>query len=121
MSRVAKVSGNGLGEIIRRRRELAELPVRQFASIVGISGPYLSQIEHGLRAPSERVLRAIAAALRTTVEALRREAGPDWDPPPDVLVAIAADPRLNARQRQALREVYLAFVGLSRNDGRPAD
>ena len=99
-----------LGEIIRRRRELAEVPIRRFASMVGISGPYLSQIERGLRAPSDRVLRAIAGSLRTTADALRTEAGPEWDPPPAVLAAIAADPRLSARQRQALTEVYLAFV-----------
>jgi len=99
-----------LGEIIRRRRELAEVPIRRFASMVGISGPYLSQIERGLRAPSDRVLQAIASSLRTTADALRTEAGPEWDPPPAVLAAIAADPRLSARQRQALTEVYRAFV-----------
>jgi len=99
-----------LGEIIRVRREQAELPVRRLASMVGISGPYLSQIERGLRAPSDRVLRAIAGSLRTTADALRREAGPDWDPPPAVLAAIAGDHRLTARQRQALSDVYRAFV-----------
>lgn len=99
-----------LGEIIRNRREQAELPVRRLASMVGISGPYLSQIERGLRAPSERVLQAIADALRTTADVLRHEAGPEWDPPPAVLAAIAGDPRLTPRQRQALGEVYRAFV-----------
>jgi transcriptional regulator with XRE-family HTH domain len=99
-----------IGEIIRRRRERAELPVRRLASMVGISGPYLSQIERGLRAPSEHVLRAIAASLRTTADVLRHEAGPDWDPPPAVLTAIAGDARLTARQRQALGDVYRAFV-----------
>jgi transcriptional regulator with XRE-family HTH domain len=98
-----------LGEIIRHRRELAELPARQFASMVGISGPYLSQIERGLRAPSDRVLRAIAGALRTSADALRREVGPEGEPPA-VLSAIAADPRLSARQRRALAEVYRVFV-----------
>ena len=87
--------------------------------MVGISGPYLSQIERGLRAPSERVLQAIAGALRTTADALRHEAGPQWDPPSGVLAAIAADPRLTARQRQALVEVYRAFVALGGNDERP--
>ena len=99
-----------IGAIIRLRREQAELPVRRLASMVGISGPYLSQIERGLRAPSDRVLKAIAGSLRTTADALRTEAGPEWDPPPAVLAAIAADPRLSARQRQALTEVYRAFV-----------
>jgi transcriptional regulator with XRE-family HTH domain len=108
-----------LGEIIRHRRELAELPIRQFAAMVGISGPYLSQIERGLRAPSERVLQAIADSLRTTADALRREAAPDGDPPPAVLTAVAADPRLSARQRQALTEVYLAFVAAAERGDRP--
>jgi transcriptional regulator with XRE-family HTH domain len=108
----------GLGEIIRRRRESAEVSIRRFASMVGISGPYLSQIERGLRAPSDRVLQAIAGTLRTTADALRSEAGPEWDPPPAVLAAIAADPRLSARQRQALTEVYVAFVAAA-DAGRP--
>ncbi|MEU8233297.1 helix-turn-helix transcriptional regulator [Actinoplanes sp. NPDC048967] len=119
------MSGNvgvppSLGEIIRRRREQAELPMRRLASMVGISGPYLSQIERDLRAPSERVLRGIAGALRTTADALRGEAGPG-DAIPGVLSAIAADPRLSARQRQALTEVYQAFVATGGHDDRPGD
>ncbi|MEV4702845.1 helix-turn-helix transcriptional regulator [Actinoplanes sp. NPDC049316] len=97
-----------LGEIIRRRRELAELPMRQLATMVGISGPYLSQIERGLRAPSERVLHAIADSLRTTADALVEQATPEA--PPAVLAAIAQDPNLTARQRQALVEVYTALT-----------
>jgi transcriptional regulator with XRE-family HTH domain len=107
-----------LGEIIRHRRELAELPARQLASMVGISGPYLSQIERGLRAPSERVLQAIARALRTSADALRRETRPEGEPPA-VLSAIAADPRLSARQRRALAEVYRVFVTPGGNGDRP--
>ncbi|WIM92961.1 helix-turn-helix transcriptional regulator [Actinoplanes oblitus] len=99
-----------LGEIIRRQRELAELSMRQLASMVGISNPYLSQIERGLRAPSERVLHAIAGSLRTTADALMAEAGPTEPGPPAVLAAIAADPNLTARQRQALGEVYAAMA-----------
>ena len=59
-----------LGGAIRRQRELAELPMRQLAAMVGISNPYLSQIERGLRAPSEQVLDAIAESLQTTADAL---------------------------------------------------
>jgi len=99
-----------LGEIIRRRRELAELPMRQLASMVGISSPYLSQIERGLRAPSEKVLHAIATSLRTTADALAQQAEPGSTPPPAVLTAIAADPNLTARQRQALTEIYSALT-----------
>lgn len=78
--------------------------------MAGISGPYVSRIERGLRAPSDRVLRAIAGALRTTADALRREAEPDWVPSPAVLTAIAGDPQLTARLRQALAEIYRAFA-----------
>ncbi len=101
-----------LGEFIRRQRELSELSMREFANLAGISNPYLSQIERGLRAPSEQVLRAIAATLNTSAEALYEQAGvrsPD-DRPSEVVEAIRADPNLTARQRQALLEVYQAFV-----------
>ncbi|MEU4689939.1 helix-turn-helix transcriptional regulator [Actinoplanes sp. NPDC023714] len=101
---------SALGEIIRRQRELAELPMRQLASMVGISIPYLSQIERGLRAPSEKVLHAIAGSLRTTADALMAEAGPEQGGAPTVLQAIAADPDLTARQRQALAEVYASMT-----------
>src|ERR671938_274911 len=74
-----------LGEIIRRQRELSALSMRQFADLVGISNPYLSQIERGLREPSERVLEGIAKSLQISVEALRRGLGRAWGcprPPP---------------------------------------
>ena len=107
-------SASALGEIIRQQRELAELSMRQFAELAGISNPYLSQIERGLRAPSEHVLEGIADALKVSADALYEEAGvtPPGQEPEDtaVLDAIAADPRLTARQRSALREVYKAFV-----------
>ena len=61
----------GLGVIIRRQRELAELSMRQVAAMAGISNPYLSQIERGLRAPSEEVLRAIAESLNVSADLLR--------------------------------------------------
>jgi transcriptional regulator with XRE-family HTH domain len=103
-----------LGEIIRRQRELGEMSMRQFADLVGISNPYLSQIERGLRAPSERVVDAIADALRTTSLALYEQAGlleADAEPEgPSVPDAIRADPRLAPAQRRALLGVYEAFV-----------
>jgi len=100
-----------MGDIIRRQRELAALPMRQLATMVGISNPYLSQIERGLRAPSERVLEAIAANLRTSAEELHAAAaGDDEDAPPSAVpAAIKADPELSARHKQALIEVYEAF------------
>src|SRR6202047_320389 len=93
-----------LGEFIRRQRELSEVSMRQFAQIAGISNPYLSQIERGLRAPSQQVLDGIARALKVSADALYEQAG--MSPPGEaesfdsaVLDAIAADPRLTSRQK----------------------
>ncbi len=100
-----------LGEIIRRQRELSELSMRQFAALSGISNPYLSQIERGLRAPSQEVTEAIARTLRTSADALYRQAGvpDDEGGTPAVVEAIRADQALTARQRQALLTTYQAF------------
>jgi transcriptional regulator with XRE-family HTH domain len=108
---------SALGEIIRQQRELAEMSVRQFAELAGISNPYLSQIERGLRAPSQQVLDGIAKALKLSSDALYEQAGmaPPGAEAEDnaVLEAISADPRLTARQRKALAEVYESFVASS--------
>ncbi|HEX2409920.1 MAG TPA: helix-turn-helix transcriptional regulator [Solirubrobacteraceae bacterium] len=108
-----------LGEFIRRQRELQELSMRQLADLVGISNPYLSQIEHGLREPSEKVLDAIAENLQLSAEALYEHGGRRQDEGGDeaVVAAIRADPKLTARQREALLEVYSAFV--EREGSRP--
>ena len=107
-----------LGEIIRRQRELTEMSMRQFAELAGISNPYLSQIERGLRAPSEHVVDGIAKALQLSADALYEQAG--MKPPGEeadednaVLDAIADDRRLTARQRKALAEIYESFVASS--------
>jgi transcriptional regulator with XRE-family HTH domain len=111
---MAPRSATALGAIIRQQRELAEISMRQFAELAGISNPYLSQIERGLRAPSEQVLEAIARTLRVSSDHLYEQAGVarpgDADADSAVLDAIAADTRLTSRQRSALREVYEAFV-----------
>jgi transcriptional regulator with XRE-family HTH domain len=101
-----------LGEIIRRQRELNELSMRQFASMVGISNPYLSQIERGLRAPSERVVESIARSLRMSAEALYEQAGvlDEEEREGAVVAAIRADPSLTERQRRSLIEIYEAFT-----------
>ena len=88
--------------------------MRQFAELVGISNPDLSQIERGLRAPSEQVLESIADALKVSSDTLYEEAGVprEVDGPPEVVKAIREDSRLTGRQRQALIEVYEAFIGV---------
>jgi transcriptional regulator with XRE-family HTH domain len=82
------------------------------ASMAGISNPYLSQIERGLRAPSDRVLEAIAGSLRTSADALKEGAGipAEEDNESEVAAAINADPRLSSAQRRALLEVYESFT-----------
>lgn len=94
-----------LGDIIRKQRELAEIPMRHVAAMVGISTPYLSQIERGLRAPSEQVLQGIAA-LQTTVDALDAAASPRANLEKTFAEVVRGDPNLTAQQRSALIEVH---------------
>lgn len=105
-----------LGDIIRRQRELAEMTMRELSSLAGISNPYLSQIENGLRAPSEHVLRNIAVSLGMDPDRLRPE-------PEDggVREAIGNDPDLTAKQRRALTDVYESMVAATRAERRAAD
>ena len=104
-----------LGEFIRRQRELQAMTMRQLADLVGISSPYLSQIEHGLREPSERVLDALAENLELSADVLREHTrhASDEDEEPAVVTAIKADRKLNARQRETLIEIYESFTGRS--------
>ncbi len=95
--------------------------MRQLAKSVGISNPYLSQIERGLRAPSEAVVEALAASLDLTVEDLYRRAGyvepepPSEDSPrSDLTDAIAAAPELTAAQRRAMAEIHRSFIDANR-------
>jgi transcriptional regulator with XRE-family HTH domain len=104
-----------LGTIIRRQRELASLSMRTLADAVGISNPYLSQIERDLRAPSDAVLTAIAESLQTTADDLYTQAGfvaPDeeGDEPGSLLAAIEDAAELTTAQRKALAEIYRSFL-----------
>jgi transcriptional regulator with XRE-family HTH domain len=107
-----------LGEIIRRQRELAELSMRQVAAMAGISNPYLSQIERGLRAPSEEVLRAIAESLNVSADLLRGDMPADGSA--DVIEAIQSDLDLTSSQRRSLVAAYQALrqVTVKRRRGR---
>ncbi len=86
--------------------------MREFARLAGISNPYLSQIERGLRAPSEQVMQAIADTLKVSADTLYEQAGvrTEGERESKVVAAIRDDPRLTGRQRQALTQVYEAFV-----------
>ena len=108
-----------LGAYLREQRESAQLSLRQLADMAGVSNPYLSQIERGLKRPSAEILQQIAKGLQVSAESLYVQAGildervVDHDPAavPDVLTAIAADPVLTDRQRGVLVDIYLSFVG----------
>jgi transcriptional regulator with XRE-family HTH domain len=106
--------GLTLGELIRRQREMAELPMRQLAAMVGISNPYLSQIERNLREPSDRVLQAIADQLHLSADMLVSEASrAQKDSASAVITALREDPDLTNAQRKAIEEMYEAFRQLT--------
>ena len=101
-----------LGEFIRDQRRNARLSLRNLSERAGISNPYLSQIERGLRKPSAEILQQIARGLRISSETLYVRAGilePRDDDHDDVEQAILRDGTLNDRQKQALVEVYRSF------------
>jgi transcriptional regulator with XRE-family HTH domain len=105
-----------LGTYLRDQRVAAELSLRQLAEQAGVSNPYLSQIERGLRRPSAEVLQALAKALRISAEQVYVQAGilnPDDDEVRSVELAVLGDPVLTERQKQALLEVYESFRAVS--------
>lgn len=113
-----------LGDYVRQQREMARLSVRQLSAVAGVSNPYLSQIERGLRKPSGEVLHALARGLRISAESLYVKAGlldpPTAVPAPvgEVRAALGADPLLTDHQRQTLIGLYESFVGPGKG---PAD
>jgi transcriptional regulator with XRE-family HTH domain len=108
---VSKLEVSTLGDFIREQRNAAELSLRQLAIKAGVSNPYLSQVERGLRKPSAEILTQIAAALRISAETLYVRAGLlEAQDSSRVRAAIARDSSLNERQRVALLEIYSAFV-----------
>jgi len=99
-----------VGAYIRDQRLKAKLSLHGVSSLAGVSIPYLSQIERGLRKPSADILYAIAKALRISAGTLYVRAGILEDSPvPDVASAILADPSITERQKQALVQIYEAF------------
>jgi transcriptional regulator with XRE-family HTH domain len=102
---------NSIGDYIREQREQARISMRQLAQAAGVSNPYLSQIERGLRKPSADILQQIAKGLRISAEALYVQAGILEDRQADsgVRSALLADPELSERQKQVLLEIYESF------------
>jgi transcriptional regulator with XRE-family HTH domain len=100
-----------IGDYIREQREQARISMRQLAQAAGVSNPYLSQIERGLRKPSADILQQIAKGLRISAEALYVQAGILEDRPADTGVrsALLADGELSERQKQVLIEIYESF------------
>jgi transcriptional regulator with XRE-family HTH domain len=108
---MSPVSVPAIGAYIREQREQAKISLRQLAQAAGVSNPYLSQIERGLRRPSADILQQIARGLRISAEALYVQAGflEDRPPGPGVREAVLSDPELTERQRQMLLDVYESF------------
>ena len=100
-----------LGAFIREQRSTARLSLRRLSELAGISNPYLSQIERGLRRPSAEILQQIAKALRISAETLYVQAGilEPGTGEADLAREILADPSLNEDQKQALIRIYLSF------------
>ena len=101
-----------LGVYLREQRREARLSLRQLAAQAGVSNPYLSQIERGLRKPSADVLKELAKALRISAETLYVRAGildPQEDGQRSVNVAVLSDPTLTGRQKQVLLDIYTSF------------
>jgi transcriptional regulator with XRE-family HTH domain len=122
--RAADAMGS-VGEYLAEQRRSAQLSLRQLSDLAGVSNPYLSQIERGLRKPSADVLQQLAKALRISAETLYVRAGildpedrADGGSATGVVDAILLDPLLNERQKRVLLDVYGSFV--RENDDAPA-
>ena len=114
-TKVGRTVGS-LGDYLREQRTQSRLSLRQLAEQVGVSNPYLSQIERGLRRPSAEVLQQLAKALRISAEQLYIRAGivsPTDGVGGDVELAVLGDAGLTERQKQTLLDVYASFVAIN--------
>lgn len=107
----AKRSGAAIGEFIREQRQAGQVSLRQLARLAGVSNPYLSQIERGLRKPSAEILQQIAKGLRISAEQLYVRAGilEFREGNQELVAAIIGDPDLGERQKQVLLDIYESF------------
>jgi transcriptional regulator with XRE-family HTH domain len=112
-----------LGEFIREQRSVARLSVRRLSDMAGISNPYLSQIERGLRRPSADILQQIARALRISAETLYVRAGilDARDREGNLAESILTEPTLTEDQKQTLLRIYLSFRRENETVAAPAD
>jgi transcriptional regulator with XRE-family HTH domain len=108
---MSPVNVSSIGSYIREQREQAKISIRQLAQAAGVSNPYLSQVERGLRRPSADILQQIAKGLRISAEALYVQAGilDDKRSENSVTEAIKADPEITERQKQMLIDIYESF------------
>jgi transcriptional regulator with XRE-family HTH domain len=108
---VQSLSMRDVGDYIREQRHQAQVSLRQLAKLAGVSNPYLSQIERGLRKPSAEILQQIAKGLRISAEQLYVRAGilDEREGDDTVTTAILADAVLTERQKQVLLEIYESF------------
>ncbi|MEI5099215.1 helix-turn-helix transcriptional regulator [Streptomyces sp. PmtG] len=109
---MASLNVGNLGEYLREQRRSAQLSLRQLADAAGVSNPYLSQIERGLRKPSAEVLQQVAKALRISAETLYVRAGILDEKERvelETRAVILADPSINERQKQVLLQIYESF------------
>ncbi|MFI5866860.1 helix-turn-helix domain-containing protein [Streptomyces sp. NPDC051546] len=109
---MASLNVGNLGEYLREQRRQAQLSLRQLADAAGVSNPYLSQIERGLRKPSADILQQLAKALRISAETLYVQAGILDERDRDAVetrAAILADPSISEQQKQVLLQIYESF------------
>lgn len=111
LATVMSTAASDIGSFIRAQREAAQVSVRQLAEKAGVSNPYLSQIERGLRKPSADVLNQIAKALRVSAEVLYIRAGIlEPSEKSEVRDAIISDLGITERQKQVLLDIYTSFI-----------
>jgi transcriptional regulator with XRE-family HTH domain len=122
---MASLNVGNVGEYLREQRRSAQLSLRQLAEAAGVSNPYLSQIERGLRKPSAEILQQLAKALRISAETLYVQAGILDERDREGMEtrgAILADPAINERQKQVLLQIYDSFRRENgADDGQPAE
>ena len=110
-----------LGEYIRQQRQRANLSLRRLADRAGISNPYLSQIERGIRKPSAEILKQLSRALQISAETMYSRAGliEEGSNPPTVVEALEADEWLSPRHKQVLLDLYRTLVESNPRETEP--